>query len=122
MPEKLRLSMKFIKEAKEQLQRYEATSDELYLHQACEKGWGAVAHVLKAVNPEIKRHRDFGKTAAKLAEEYNEPEIAHGEAFGELLHRSGFYEGDLDITLVIQGLRCIENFLKLMDDILNQKG
>jgi hypothetical protein len=49
--------MKFIKEAEEQLQRYEAITDELHLHQACEKDWGAVAYALKAINSQIKRHR-----------------------------------------------------------------
>jgi hypothetical protein len=121
MNKKLSLANEFIKEAWEQFQRYEKTGNELNLRQACEKAWATVAQALKVVNPQIKTHRDFGETAAALAKKYNNPEITYGEAFGEALHRSGFYEGDLGPGIVRQGLECIENFLKLIDNILNQK-
>jgi hypothetical protein len=117
---KLSLANKFIKEAWEQFQQYEKTGDELYLRQACEKGWATVAQALKAVSPEIRTHRDFGETAAALAKKYNNPEITYSEYCGEALHRSGFYEGDLGPGIVRQGLECIENFLELMDNILDQ--
>jgi hypothetical protein len=122
MHEKLRLSMKFIKEAEEQLQRYEATSDELYLHQACEKGWAAVTQALKVINPDIKRHADFGRTALKLAQEFNNKEIMYAEAYGEHLHRAGFYEGQLSKEEIEFGLITIKKFLELIDNILNQKA
>lgn len=77
------------------------------------------AQALKAVNPKIRYHRDFGETASKLARQYNNDEIVHGEACGEALHRSGFYEGNLGKLTVEDYLKCIDNFLTSIDDILN---
>lgn len=119
---KLKLAYEFLEESHLQLSKYEATKKELNLRQACEKGWGTVAQALKAVNPKIKYHRDFGETAARLAKQYNDPEIAHGELCGESLHRSGFYEGDLGPNVVKEGLNCIDNFLTSIDNILNNGG
>lgn len=119
MNKKLRLADKFLKEAWEQLKKYEDTKEELYLRQACEKGWGAVAQALKATNPKIKRHADFSDTAAKLARKYDNEEIVHGESCGETLHRTGFYEGALTKPAVEINLKSAEDFLELIDNILN---
>jgi hypothetical protein len=118
MDKKLALAEKFLKEAWSQLKKYEDTKEELNLRQACEKGWGVVAQALKAVNPKIRRHADFGRTATKLAEEYNDKEMVHGEAMGEHLHREGFYEGHLNKKEVEYGLMSVEDFLKSIDNIL----
>jgi hypothetical protein len=122
MHKNLQLAIKFIEEADEQLQQYEITKDELCLHQACEKGWAAVAQALKATNPDIKKHADFGRTALKLAQKYNNREIMYAEAYGEHLHRAGFYEGQLSKEEIEYGLVIIKEFLKLIDNILNQKS
>lgn len=119
MDKRLTLAGEFLEEAHLQLSKYEATKKELCLRQACEKGWGAVAQALKAVNPKIRYHRDFGETAARLAKQYGNHEIAHGELCGESLHRSGFYEGELGSNAVEEGLICIDDFLKSIDTILN---
>jgi len=118
MNKKLGLAEEFLKEAQKQLKEYEATKNELNLRQACEKGWGVVMSALKIVNPKIKRHRDFGETAAKLAKEYNNKEILHGEACGELLHREGFYEGAISKERAQYLLEDVKDFLKLIDNIL----
>jgi hypothetical protein len=117
MDKRLRLANEFLEEAREQLKKHEETKKELNLRQACEKGWGSVAQALKAVNPKIRYHRDFGETAAKLARKYNQQEIVHGEMCGEALHRSGFYEGSLGVLIVEDSLKCIDNFLKSIDNI-----
>jgi len=119
MDKRLALASEFLEESQKELKMYEDTKREMHLWEACEKGWGTIAQALKAVNPEIKRHSDFGKTAAKLAEEYNNEEIVHGESCGETLHRSGFYEGALDISAVRHHLKSVEDFLKSIDNILN---
>jgi len=119
MDRKLALAGEFLEESHKELKRYEDTKREMHLWEACEKGWATVAQALKAVNPEIKRHSDFGKTAAKLAEEYNNEEIIRCEASGETLHRSGFYEGALDISAVRHHLKSVEDFLTSIDNILN---
>ncbi|MFH0775876.1 MAG: PaREP1 family protein [bacterium] len=116
---RLKLANRFLEEAREELKRYESTKDELFLREACEKGWGVVMTALKVVNPDIKRHADFGKTATKLAKEHNKMEMVYGESCGEALHRTGFYEGDMDAETVEINLKCVENFLKLIDNILN---
>jgi hypothetical protein len=118
MNKKLILADNFLKEGWEELKKYEASKNELFLQEACEKGWGAVAKALKVMSPDIRRHSDFGKTARKLAEEYNNEEIFRTEAVGEYLHRTGFYEGAVGIEEVKHGLLAVEDFLKLMDNIL----
>lgn len=121
MNKKLILSYKFLEEAWESLKKYKENKDELYLRQACEKGWGAVMSSLKKINPKIRRHSDFSKTAAKLAKEYNNLEIIKGESCGEALHSIGFYEGAIKEEAVELNLRCIEEFLGVMNNILNSK-
>lgn len=118
MNKKLVLAEKSLKEALNELKRYEETKNELFLQEACEKGWGAVVKALKVVNPKIRKHADFGRTARRLAEEYNNEEIFHGEAMGEYLHSTGFYEGAVGLEEARHGLCCIENFLKLIDNVL----
>jgi hypothetical protein len=123
MNKKLILAENFLKEGLEELKRYEATKNELFLQEACEKGWGAVAKALKAVNPKIRRHADFGKTARELAEEYNNEEIFLQEVMGEYLHSRGFYEGSVGLEEAKHGLLTVRNFLKSIDNILmNGKG
>ena len=121
MDERLKLADNFLRHAWEEFRGYSEKKDEVLLRQACEKGWGCVAQALKVVNPNIRRHAEFGRTAAELSEKYNNEEIVHGEAFGELLHREGFYEGDMDEKTIEHGLRCVENFLMLINGILNGK-
>ena len=116
------LASEFLEEAQRQLKKYGKTKKELNLRQACEKGWGTVAQALKVVNPEIKRHAEFGKTAAKLAREYNNEKIMYDEAFGEHLHRAGFYEGLLGVEEIKYGLSAVEDFLKSIDSILSNGG
>jgi DNA recombination-dependent growth factor C len=91
LDERLGLADRFLKQAWQELKGYSENKDEVLLRQSCEKGWGCVAQALKVVNPEIKRHAEFGKTALKLAKEYNNEEIFRLEAVGEYLHRAGFY-------------------------------
>jgi hypothetical protein len=123
MNKKLSLAENFLKEGYEELKKYEVSKNELFLQEACEKGWAAVAKALKAVNPNIKRHADFGKTARELAEEYNNEEIFLQEVMGEYLHSRGFYEGSVGLEEAKHGLLTVRNFLKLMDNILiNGKG
>ncbi|MBU1261670.1 PaREP1 family protein [bacterium] len=120
--ERLLLASSFLEQAWEELKGYCEKKDEVLLRQAAEKGWGCVVQALKVVNPEIKRHAEFGKTALKLTEEYNNEEIFRLEAVGEHLHRAGFYEGFLDEEEVKHGLLSVEDFLKLINGILNGKG
>jgi hypothetical protein len=120
--ENINLALKFIQEAWAELRKYEVMADELHLRQACEKDWGAVAQALKIINPDIKRHADFGETAARLARKYNNREILRLEACGELLHREGFYEGTISKDRARYLLEDVEEFVKLIDKILNQKG
>jgi len=112
MDERLKLADDFLRYAWEEF---------TLLRQACEKGWGCVAQALKIVNPNIRRHLEFGRTAAELAEKYNNEEVVHGEMCGELPHRQGFYEGDLDEKIIEHGLRCVQDFLILINGILNGK-
>jgi hypothetical protein len=46
----------------------------------------------------------------------------YAEAYGEHLHRAGFYEGQLSKEEIEYGLVIIKEFLKLIDNILNQKS
>jgi len=118
---KLKKAYEFLDLAWQELEEYKKNGREVVLQEACEKSWDAVVQVLKAVNPKIRRHADFGKTAAKLAEEHNNEHIVYGEACGETLHRSGFYDSALDIVAVKHQLKCVNNFLKLIDNILKGK-
>jgi len=118
MNKKFVIAERLLKDAEIELSEYKTKEEQSFLVQACEKGWSAVASGLKAVNPEIKRHQDFGRTAARLAKEYNNPEIAIGEICGETLHSRGFYEGDLPVEIVEESLKRIRVFLNSIKDIL----
>jgi hypothetical protein len=71
------------------------------------------------VNPKIKTHREFGRTAVELSEKFKNEKIADGEAYGEMLHSAGFYEGNIDERMVEHSLVCIEEFLGQIEKILN---
>lgn len=100
-------------------QRYLTAGD---LHQASEKGWGAAAHMAKAValsqGWQYERHSHFHRVmnqAARLTDSNRLP-FLHGRA--EILH-SNLYElgPDLDAERIREDLTSIAELLTLLEPL-----
>ena len=84
------------------------------LQQASEKGWGAVAQILKAVAEqrgwEHNRHRHFSRIASRLRSEIGHRDIVGFFASANLLHEN-FYENELSAHDIAEGLDDVESLV-----------
>ncbi len=100
-------SERFLAQARTEL----ATGD---LQQASEKGWGAVAQMLKAVAEkrgwEHNRHRHLSRIASRLRSEIGDRDIVRLFATASLLHEN-FYENELSADDVAEGLDDVESLV-----------
>ena len=84
------------------------------LQQASEKGWGAVAQILKAVAEqrgwEHNRHRHFSRIASRLRSEIGDRDIVRFFATANLLHEN-FYENQLSAYDIAEGLDDVESLV-----------
>ena len=68
------------------------------LHQASEKGWGAAAHIIKAVaaanNWEYNYHDQFESVVINARQRYRQPGLLQMSHSAEALHRN-YYRRDL---------------------------
>ena len=101
------------------LQHAEERLQEGDLVQASEKGWGAVAHYLKAVAKQLgwrnESHRDFFTIENRLARETDNPDRLH-ELFGVVrgLHQN-FYEPLYSMDDVRVGIEAAKEFVDILD-------
>ena len=76
------------------------------LHQASEKGWGAVSHIIKAVaaanNWEYERHDDFDSVVVNARQGYRQPGLRQYGNSAHSLHRNYYKRGLLLNASVIQ--------------------
>lgn len=114
----VRLSNKFLMEARSELDKYIETKDVIYLRQASEKGWGSMAQALKALAypKELKSHADLLNFGFRQSSS-----IKTGTAFGNTLHSSGFYEGILTYEAVKSGLEYIREAVEASEKELKAK-
>ena len=106
-----RASERFLAQARQEL----AAGD---LPQASEKAWGATAQIFKAIAErrgwEHSRHRHYNQIASRLRAETGDGDIRRLFNTASALHEN-FYENDLHIAEVTDGLDDVEN---LIDKVL----
>lgn len=109
-------SLRFLEQARREL----AAGD---LPQASEKGWGAVAQMLKAVAEERgwehNRHRHYLRIASRIRAETGDGEITKLLGAASLLHEN-FYEDELQTADVSDGLNNVETLIDKLLPLLPQ--
>ena len=92
------------------------------LLQASEKGWGAAAHMVKAVAQERGwehgSHRRLFSVLGRLALEAGDQELRHGFNAANVLH-SNFYEGWLGRNSVEANLHDVRLFIEMAERFLD---
>ena len=78
--------------ARDFLERSKAYLEQDDLHQASEKGWGAAAHIVKAVaaanNWEYEYHDQFESVVINARQRYRQPSLLEMSRAAESLHRN----------------------------------
>jgi len=91
------------------------------LQQASEKGWGAVAQILKAIvegrGREHNRHRHRSRIASRLRSESGDRDVVRFFATASLLHEN-FYENQLSANDVAEGLDDVESLVDKVAPLL----
>ena len=93
------------------------------LHQASEKGWGAAAHLAKAIAAargwEYGHHSEFDKVIRDAASFYREPSLKRWGDAAHVLH-SNYYQHPslLDSDDILERLGFVEQMLDVMNPIL----
>ena len=96
---------------------------ELYegdVRQASEKGWGAVALMLKAIAEqrgwEHGRHRHLSTVAGRLRSETGNRDVVRWYHVADALH-GNFYEDELRLQEIAEGLDDVEQLLNLLEPL-----
>lgn len=91
------------------------------LLQASEKGWGATAHMVKAVAEERgwrhSSHRDLYQVIGRLVEETSDERLRILFRSASALHRN-FYEGRMDADTVADNLRNVEEITQRLSAMI----
>ena len=91
------------------------------LLQASEKGWGAAAHMVKAVAEargwEHGQHRLILRAVTRLTEDHNDTEFGDLLYVAQALH-ANFYEGEMDEAAVTAGLEKVALLLQKLEALL----
>ena len=92
------------------------------LEQASEKGWGAVAGIIKAIAEERgcphRSHRALHGAVDDLAQETGDAELVYLFLVASGMH-SNFYEDSYRPTFVAAGIRHVERFVDKVEPLLN---
>ena len=98
---------------------YLAEGDRL---QASEKGWGATAHMVKAVAEDRgwrhASHRDLYQVIGRLVEETSDEQLRILFRSASALHQN-FYEGRMDDGDVADGLADVEEIVRRLSAVIN---
>lgn len=93
------------------------------LIQASEKGWGAAAHIVKAVAQrrgwKPGSHRLLFEAVKRLADETGDPDLGDLFHIAQSLH-TNFYENWEPSELVESGLRAVERFVAKLEPLLSR--
>ena len=95
------------------------------LHQASEKGWGAAAHMAKAVAVaqgwEYRKHRDFVRVLNQARRAAGNPRLLDLRSRAESLH-DNFYERrrHLDADIISEDLESVAELLDLLAPLATQ--
>ena len=111
--EHITITQSMIEHAEERLQSGD-------LVQASEKGWGAVAHYLKAVSKQRgwrnESHRDFFTIENRLARETNNPDRLHALFLSARSLHQNFYEPLFSTEQVKGGIDSAKEFVESLED------
>ena len=110
--EHITITQSMIEHAEERLQAGD-------LVQASEKGWGAVAHYLKAVAKQRgwrnESHRDFFTIKNRLARETNDPERIYSLFDAARMLHQNFYEPISPEEDVMRGIERVKEFIDRLE-------
>ena len=99
---------------------YLAQSD---LHQASEKGWGAAAHIVKAVaaanNWEYNYHDQFESVVINAQQRYRQPGLLEMSRAAEALHRN-YYRRTLllNAEIIRRDVEAVENMVNTLQPFI----
>lgn len=92
------------------------------LLQASEKGWGATAHMVKAVAEDRgwrhSSHRDLYQVIGRLAEETSDEQLRILFRSASALHQN-FYEGRMTAASIADGLLEVEEITRRLSAVLS---
>ncbi len=92
------------------------------LLQASEKGWGATAHMVKAVAEDRgwrhSSHRDLYRVIDRLAEEASNERLPHLFRSAGALHQN-FYEGRMTAASVTHNLKNVEEITRWLSAVIS---
>ena len=98
--------------------RYELAEGDV--RQASEKGWGAVALMLKAIAEqrgwEHGKHRQLSRVASRLRSETGNRDVVRWYHVADALH-GNFYEDELPPRDIAEGLEDVERLLDLLEPL-----
>ena len=109
-------SQRFLAQAKQEL----AAGD---LQQASEKGWGAVAQMLKAIAEqrswEHGKHRHLSRAASRLRAETGDRDVYRFFSVANDLH-GNFYENEMSAEDIAESLDDVQALLDRIETLLGQ--
>ena len=94
------------------------------LHQASEKGWGAAAHIIKAVaaanNWEYNHHDQFESIVINARQRYRQPHLLEMSRAAESLHRN-YYRRDLllDAAVIQNDVEAVEMLVNILEPLVS---
>ena len=105
--------------AKEFLERSKSYLAEGDLHQASEKGWGAAAHIIKAVAAangwEYEHHDQFSSVVMNARQRYRQPSLREMSRAAEALHVNYYKRKELlNPDLVREDIGDVEQMVNVL--------
>ena len=93
------------------------------LHQASEKGWGAAAHIIKAVAAangwEYEHHDHFSRVVMNARQRYRQPGLREMSRSAEALHVNYYKRRDLlNADLIREDIQEVENMVSVLGPLI----
>ena len=106
--------------AKDFLERSKSYLAQGDLHQASEKGWGAAAHMIKAVAAangwEYEHHDHFSSVVMNARQRYRQPRLREMSRSAEALHVNYYKRKEfLDPDLIREDIDDVENMVNILE-------
>lgn len=109
--------------ARQFLQRSKSYLAQGDLHQASEKGWGAAAHIIKAVAAangwEYEHHDHFSSVVMNARQRYRQPRLREMSRAAEALHVNYYKRTEfLNADLIREDVNDVENMLDVLEPFI----
>ena len=94
------------------------------LHQASEKGWGAAAHIIKAVAAangwEYEHHDHFSGVIMNARQRYRQPRLREMSRSAEALHVNYYKRKEfLDADLISEDINDVESMMNVLEPFIS---